>query len=369
MTRTPDVVVVGAGIVGAACAFSLSRRGLRVEVLDSGVVGGGTTAAGMGHLSIMDDSPAQFALTTASCRLWDELAAHLPPNAEYTRDGAIWVAETGDEAAAIPAQVAKYQARGIEADVLNAGDLERLEPELRPGLAGGMLVANDRVLYPPVVTRWFLRYVEAHGGEVVPDCQVVEITSRGVQTQSAFRLAGAVVNAAGPQAPDLMPELPIFPRKGHLVITERYPRFVRRQLLELGYLKSAHGGGDESVAFNVQPRITGQILIGSSRQHVDWDRTVDDKLVAKMLRRALSFLPGLAELTMIRTWFGFRPATPDNLPLIGRWPRIANSWVAAGHEGLGHTLALATGELLAQQMTGEEPMVDVSPYLPTRKAA
>lgn len=369
MSHAPDVLIIGGGIIGSACAFFLAERGLKVEVVDAGIVGGGTTAAGMGHLAVMDDSPAQFELTTLSCRLWDQLADDLPKEAEYVRDGAIWVAETDDEAALIPAKVARYRARGVAAEVLSGDQLGELEPQLRPGLAGGMLLPGDRVLYPPTVTAWFLDRVREMGGAVIDGCEVTAIDERGVHTRSGFRTAGLILNAAGPQAAHLTPELPVVPRKGHLVITDRHPGFVHRQMLELGYLTSAHGAEDESVAFNVQPRVTGQVLIGSSRQHVGWDRSFDHRLVDKMIRRAMDFLPGLGELTAIRAWFGFRPATPDNLPLIGPWPPADNLWIAAGHEGLGHTTAVGTGLLLAQLMAGERPPIDPGPFLPQRVLA
>ncbi len=366
MRTPPDALIIGGGIIGSACAFFLAERGLKVEVVEADIAGGGTTAAGMGHLAVMDDSPAQFDLTSLSCRLWDQLADDLPAQAEYVRDGAIWVAETDDEAAMVPAKVARYRARGVAAEVVSGEQLTELEPQLRSGLAGGLLLPGDRVMYPPVVTAWFLDRVRDLGGEVIYGCEVTSIEERGVHTKSGFRAAGLIVNAAGPQAAELIPELPIVPRKGHLVITDRHPGFVRRQMLELGYLKSAHGSSDESIAFNVQPRVTGQVLIGSSRQHVGWDRSFDHRLVARMLRRACDFLPGLGALTAIRAWFGFRPATPDNLPLIGPWPRQSNLWVAAGHEGLGHTAAVGTALLLSQLIVEDEPPIDPVPFLPER---
>ena len=173
-----------------------------------------------------------------------------------------------------------------------------------------------------------------------------------------------VLNAAGPQAPRLTPGLPIAPRKGHLVITDRYPGFARHQLVELGYLTSAHVITNESVAFNVQPRATGQVLIGSSRELVGWDASLNRALCARMLRRASSFLPALARLKALRTWVGFRPATPDKLPLVGPWEK--GLWVAAGHEGLGVTAAPGTAQLVADLLLGRAPAIDASPFDPRR---
>jgi glycine/D-amino acid oxidase-like deaminating enzyme len=175
------------------------------------------------------------------------------------------------------------------------------------------------------------------------------------------------VNAAGAAAARLLPALPIEPRKGHLVITTRAPGFLRHQAVELGYLKSAHTLTRESVAFNVQPRKTGQVLVGSSREFVGFDATINPRVRACMLARACSFMPGLARLSALRTWVGFRPATPDKLPLVGKWEE--GLYVAAGHEGLGVTMATGTARLLADLVAGRKPPIDPAPFDPRRSFA
>ncbi|HXA46376.1 MAG TPA: FAD-binding oxidoreductase, partial [Burkholderiaceae bacterium] len=125
----------------------------------------------------------------------------------------------------------------------------------------------------------------------------------------------------------------------------------------------------DSVAFNVQPRATGQILIGSSRQYDDTSSEIDWPLLSKMLERTFFFLPGLEKLQGIRSWCGFRPATPDKLPLLGKAPGCERIWLATGHEGLGITTALASAELLCAMMVDEAPMLDPAPYHPGRFAA
>ena len=243
-----------------------------------------------------------------------------------------------------------------------------LEPQLRPGIAGGLLIPGDRVIYPPAAARWLIGQAVDSGAELRERCEVAGLMPQtpGVRTVDGDIPSGHVVNAAGARAAELTPELPIEPRKGHLVITDRYPGFCRHQLVELGYLQSAHSMTAESVAFNVQPRRTGQLLIGSSRELVGWDRSIRHDVVASMLSRAQTFMPGLAELRALRVWVGFRPAIADHLPLIGAWPRSQNLWIAAGHEGLGITMALATGRLLADQIVGRETAIDPKPYHPAR---
>ncbi|HEX7051791.1 MAG TPA: FAD-dependent oxidoreductase [Longimicrobiales bacterium] len=368
--RHPDVLVIGAGIVGAACAYEFAREGLDVAVLDAGFAGGGTTAAGMGHLVVMDDSEAQFALTAYSRRLWEERAEDLPAECEFDRCGTLWVAEDDAQMEAVRAKHDAYVAHGIAAEVLDGRAVAECEPELRAPLAGGLRVPGDRVLYPPAAARHFLERARECGAEVRERCRVSQIRDGGVLLEEGGRLdAGAVVNAAGAEAARLVPALPIVPRKGHLVITDRYPGFCRHQLVELGYLKSAHVMSAESVAFNVQPRATGQLLIGSSRELVGWDASLNRDIVRQMLRRAIAFLPRLGTLSGLRTWNGFRPATPDKLPIIGRWDETEGLWIAAGHEGLGITTALGTARILADLLLGRTPEIDAAPFAPARFAA
>jgi len=155
-------------------------------------------------------------------------------------------------------------------------------------------------------------------------------------------------------------------RKGHLVITDRYPDFVRHQLVELGYLKSAHTLTAESVAFNIQPRKTGQSLIGSSRQLGVDDSHIDNSILIRMLGRAVEYLPDLSKLSSLRAWTGFRAATPDKLPLIGPHTENERLYLATGHEGLGITTSLATAKLLVDQIMNRDSAIPVTPYLPTR---
>jgi glycine/D-amino acid oxidase-like deaminating enzyme len=365
----PDVLVVGAGIVGAACAAEVAEAGLSVEVLDSSFAGGGTTAAAMGHVVVMDDSDAQLALTALSRRLWTELAPELPPGCEDERTGTLWIAADGEELELVRRKAAVHRARGVVVEELDAARLREVEPALRDGLAGALRVPDDRVVYPPNAARWLLARAERRGAVRREGERVAAIGERFVETASGRREAAAVVNAAGAAAAALTPGLPVSPRKGHLVITDRYPGFARHQLVELGYLKSAHGRASESVAFNLQPRKTGQMLLGSSREFVGLDASVNRSLRARMIRRALEYAPTLARLSAIRTWVGFRPATPDNLPLVGRWDPVPGVWIAAGHEGLGVTTALATARLLVDAMLGRPSEIDPAPYAPTRAFA
>ncbi len=362
-----DAIVIGAGIVGAACSDSLSREGLRVAVIEQDLVGGGATAAGMGHLVVMDDSEAQFALTRYSQQLWMNLRSELPADVEYRQCGTLWIAADEEEMAEVLRKQRYYAQRNVPVEIIDAAALARAEPNLREPMAGALLVPEDSVIYPPCAARHLMERSESSGARRFLGLTVRQIEDGSVCLGDGTRLSAAViVNAAGAWASGLTPGVNLKLRKGHLVITDRYPGFVRHQLVELGYLKSAHSLTSDSVAFNVQPRSTGQMLIGSSRQYGVESKQVDDLILSRMLRRALEYMPGLDKLSAIRAWTGFRAATPDKLPLIGPWPENKSLLLATGHEGLGITTSLGTAALIADYVMRRDSAIPVAPYLPAR---
>lgn len=366
-SKTYDVVIIGAGIVGSACAVECANEGLTVAIVEAGIIGGGATAAGMGHLTVMDDSEAQFALTRYSQQLWDQMSDALPREVEHDACGTIWVAVDDEEMAQVRRKEKFYAERGVKTEVLDAQSIAEAEPNLRPGLVGGLRVPGDSVIYPPCAAQYFVDQAIAKGAELFLGKAVDKIELSGVRLRDGSTIsAGLVVNSAGTASPALTRGLEVKKRKGHLVITDRYPNFVRHQLVELGYLKSAHSMTSESVAFNVQPRKTGQLLIGSSRQFGVDDSHVENAIVTRMLERAVEYLPSLGKLSSLRAWTGFRAATPDKLPLIGPHVEHERFYLATGHEGLGITTSLATAKLLVDQIVNRESAISVTPYLPAR---
>jgi glycine/D-amino acid oxidase-like deaminating enzyme len=242
------------------------------------------------------------------------------------------------------------------------------EPQLRKPLAGALLVPSDAVLYPPCAAGFLTAEARRLGAQLYRR-KVHSAHFGKVRLDDGTQLhSKRIVIASGADACELVAGLPIKKRKGHLVITDRYPGFVRHQLVELGYLKSAHSSTADSVAFNVQPRRTGQLLIGSSRQYGAEDTAVNQHTVAAMTERAQWYLPEIGGLSAIRVWTGFRAATPDKLPLIGPWPEDDSLFLATGHEGLGITTSLGTASILVDHLEGAETAIPCAPYLPARFA-
>jgi len=368
-----DAIIIGAGIIGTAAARELARAGMSVAIVESGSPGSGITSAGMGHVVAMDGSPAQLALTVFSRSLWRKDAAQFPSNIEYESPGTIWIAADEAEMAAVGAKVKSYAAAGVSTRILSAQALAQAEPNLRSGLAGGLLVSEDGITDPPAVAAYYLQQAQESGAVLFSSRAIAAGDGQVALANGLSLSAPRIVLATGFDC-SLMPALPIQKRKGHLAITDRYPGFLSHQLVELGYIHSAHTLESDSVAFNVQPRSNGQIVIGSSRQYGNDDPGIDGEILEKMLARAAEYMPNLASLSQIRTWTGFRAATIDKfgkLPLIGPALGVSDDptlWLAVGFEGLGITSAPGAARLLADHMLDRESPIDPRPYLPSRLA-
>jgi glycine/D-amino acid oxidase-like deaminating enzyme len=362
---TYDVIIIGAGIVGCACAREFALAGMRVAIVEGGLPNGAITAAGMGHVVVMDDSPSQLALTRYSRSVWRELGPQLPDAAEYEPRGTIWIAAGDEELAEVHAKQAAFAGSGIQSLVLSAKELAEAEPNLRSGLAGALLVPEDVVLYPPAAAAYFLEEAARHGATLLQHQPVVYAGKGAVGLTDGTALkTNAIVLATGVETA-LLPWLPIQKRKGHLLLTERRPGFLSHQLVELGYLKSAHKIAVDSVAFNMQPRRSGELLIGSSRQYGNENPEIDEPILHAMLERAYSYMPALTHVSAVRAWTGFRAATPDKLPLIGP-TGDPSLFVAVGFEGLGITSAPGVARLLADHVLRRPCAIPLEPYLPDR---
>jgi len=282
----------------------------------------------------------------------------------------MWVATDDSQMSEARKKCEYYQSRGVSAEVVDSQGLQEAEPHLRAPLPGGVRMLDDSVVYPPAAAAFLLQRAADRGARLYFGKAIVAFGKGQARLSDGTLFSGKYfINAAGSFAPKLTPGVQVRPRKGHLVITDRYPGTIHHQLVELGYLRSAHSLTSDSVAFNVQPRKTGQLLIGSSRQYDVEGDEVETATLSRMLSRAIEFMPRLRELSAVRVWTGFRPATPDKLPLIGPWPEDPSVYLAAGHEGLGITTSLASARLIRGQLLDEALPIPIEPYLPSRYVA
>lgn len=380
LERSPDVVLIGAGIVGAACAHALARAGAAVALYDRAFAGAGSSGACEGNVLAWDkERTRELPLALRSAELWAELADELPDDFEYDRKGSVVVAETADDMVAARTLAETLAAQGVESELLDAAALREAEPHSAQDLPGGVLYPGDAQLEPRLATVALVRAAQRAGARLVTGTAVegIERDAQGraaaVHTAGGRVVAGAVVVAAGVWTPAVLRSarlhVPVTPRKGHIVVLERSPVRFARKLSELGYV-SAVEADDEGllVAMVVESTESGTVLLGSSREHRGFDRAVDVGVAAAVARRAARFFPVLRDLRALRAYAGLRPLSPDHLPIIGPLAGADNVCVATGHEGAGIGLAPATAELVAAWYTGAAAPVPLEWFSPDRFA-
>ncbi|MEV0526232.1 FAD-binding oxidoreductase [Streptomyces sp. NPDC050439] len=377
---TCDVVVVGAGMVGAACALYAARAGLSVVLVDRGPVAGGTTGSGEGNILVSDKEPGpELELALLSRRLWTELAAEpgIGASIEYEAKGGVVVASSGEGLAALGEFVRGQRAAGVDARAVAADELHDLEPHLAPGLAGGVHYPQDAQVMPSLAAAQLVRMARNVSAELRTGWEVTAVLRtaggevRGVRTDRGEIHAPYVVNAAGTWGGELAAlagvSLPVLPRRGFVLVTEPLPRRVRHKVYAADYVADVASG---SAALQTSPVVegtaAGPVLIGASRERVGFDRSFSLPVMRALAAGATRLFPFLADVRAMRAYVGFRPYMPDHLPAIGPDARVPGLIHACGHEGAGIGLAAGTGHLIGQVLSGAPPDLDLTPFLPDR---
>jgi glycine/D-amino acid oxidase-like deaminating enzyme len=361
MTLRADVVVIGGGIVGAACAYYLCAAGLKVHLVERRFPASGTSRACDGLILLWDKMPgAELTLGRASATLWADLAEALDADFEYARNGTVLLAEGDEGLAAGRAKAEVMQDEGVRAEVLDRSGLRSLEPNLSPDMAGGVFFPDDAQVDARRATLALLSAAQQRGLTLHTNAEVVAIRRTangdrrvsGIVTQAGEIATPTIVCAAGVWSNDLARlagiELPIRPRKGHILVTAQVPGLIHHPLLEGGYVSTVQSAAEDlQVALVAEMTASGTLLLGSSRQFAGFDRSVSLAVLRAIAARALRFLPSLANVGVIRSYAGLRPWSPDHLPLIGPAEAIPGFFLATGHEGAGIGLAPITGRLIA----------------------
>ncbi|UNX55101.1 FAD-binding oxidoreductase [Georgenia sp. TF02-10] len=373
----PDLLVVGAGIVGAATAYLAARAGLAVTVVDRAAPAAGTSSHGEGNVLVSDkELGPELDLAQYSSEVWrTELGEHADAW-EFEAKGGLVVAATEQSLAALTALAEVQRGAGVAATPVAAEDLPALEPHLADGLAGAVHYPQDAQLMPMLAVAHLLRLARDAGAAVRPRTEVTGFLRAGdrvvgVRTPGGDVPAGAVLNAAGPWSGQVAAlagvDLPVAPRRGFVLVTEPVPVLVRHKVYAAEYVSDV---ASSDAALQSSPVVegtpAGTILIGSTRERVGFDATVSVPALARLAAAAVGLFPALAGVVVMRHYHGFRPYCPDHLPVIGPDPRAPGLWHAAGHEGAGVGLAAGTAALLVQALTGAATALPLDPFRPER---
>ncbi len=375
---TADVVIIGAGVVGAATAYFAAAGGLRVVVVERGTIASGTSSRCEGNILVSDKEVGpELELSLYSQRVWREDLAEHADLWEFEAKGGVVVAGSEKSLDGLRSLAEHQRGLGIRVDVIDdiAGVAE-LEPYINPALAGGAHYPDDAQVQPLLATHQLLRLARGFGARVLTGTAVTGIrvahgTVTGVETSAGRIAAPAVINCAGAWSGDVAAlagvHLPVLPRRGFVLVTEPVPITVNHKVYAAEYVGDvASSDAGLQVSPVVEGTPAGTILMGASRERVGFDPTFSAEAVSRIASSGVALFPVLARVKAQRAYSGFRPYCPDHLPAIGPDARMPGLWHAAGHEGAGVGLSVGTGKLLAQQLTGRAPDLDMSPFRPER---
>jgi len=375
--QSPDAIVIGAGIVGASSALSLTNAGLKVLVIDRGAVSSGTTGAGEGNILVSDKDPGpELTLALRSRDLWFEMQEDVGDTFELEAKGGVVVARNED--GPLLKLAAEQSEHGVRIQKLDHASLHELEPYLHPEFHSGVFYPQDAQCQPMLAAAQVIRTVIARGGEFISQAKVTRIivengSVAGVETSQGIFRAPIIVNATGTWAGELAEmagsHLPIAPRKGFILVTEPTKKYVFHKVYDSDYVSNvASSDADLQTSTVVEGTRSGTILIGASRERIGFDGSMNYEILRRLAAQATSFFPVLRDVQLLRAYRGFRPYAPDHLPVIGEDSKIRGLWHSAGHEGAGIGLAPGSAALITDAILGRESFMDGSPFSPHRFA-
>lgn len=381
-----DLLVIGCGVIGASSAFQAARKGLKVIAIDARMPTAGTSGACDGYIAISSKKPGvMMDLVVASKALFPSLVKELRLPTDYHVAGGVLICE--DEAIAAFAEPHAQAVRetGTEMTFLDNKRLLEIEPYLSPALFGAYRIPSEAAISPYLWALALVDGAQALGVRTLWNTRPLGFDIAGdqvvaVETSAGRIKAGQVAIAAGAWSRFVGAlcglDIPIEPRRGELVVTDRKGRVANGKLLSAMYLTVK--GDPDAVArstdpvmrlghgFSLEVNELGQAVIGGTRAFVGYDRRVTADGIRTILSEAVKRVPALAYCRFVRAFAGLRPFVPDGKPIIGRSGALKNVIVAAGHEGDGISLSAVTGALVTAIATGRTPAVNIDTLTPDR---
>ncbi|AUB64000.1 FAD-binding oxidoreductase [Bacillus thuringiensis] len=377
--RHCDVLIIGGGIIGCSIAYYTSKYGRDVTIIEKGEFVSGTSSRCDGNILAIDKDPGfDSQMSLVSQKLVTDLSEELEHSFEYRAPGSILVCESDEEMEAAQQWVNRQKKAGLPFRMLDRQDIREESPFFADDLLGGLECATDSTVNPYLLAFSLLSEAQKFGAKAFKQTEVksMKIETNGsfvVETTNGTFTAKQVVNAAGVWAPKigqmLNVNIPIEPRKGHIIVASRQQHVGCRKVMEFGYLISKFGGKRKvdvltekyGVALVFEPTESQNFLIGSSREFVGFHTRINNEVIKCIANRAIRFYPKMADMMVIRSYAGLRPWTEDHLPIISRVEHIPNYFIAAGHEGDGISLAAVTGKVIEELLNEKETIIPIEP--------
>ncbi len=369
-----DAVIAGAGVIGASIAYHLTRRGIAPLVIEKDDPAAGASGACDGLVFLQSKKPGlHLMLALESRRRYDRLKEELGGGIEFRASGGMCLIESEAELDAMRGFVDQQRGSGLEVELIDAAEARRREPCLSTKVIAATYSAQDAQVNPYALTFAFLAAAKSAGAQVVTGeaVRAVAVASgkvRAVVTDRETITTGTLINAAGAFAPEIGCmagiEIPITPRRGQILVTAAAPPLLRHCLISAQYVAAKFNPelAAAGMGFSVEQAESGNLLIGSTREFVGFDRRTTLEGIRSIAARIVPVLPALSRVPVIRSFGGLRPYTPDGLPILGNVSELEGFIMAAGHEGDGIALSAITGEIIADLVAAGRTEISLDPF-------
>ncbi|MEI3612936.1 NAD(P)/FAD-dependent oxidoreductase [Pseudogracilibacillus sp. SO30301A] len=367
--ETTDVVIIGGGVIGTSIAFRLAKLFKKIVVIEKGEVGGQTSASCDKAIFLQSKRPGfPSKLAKASSNMYRNLEEELDMSVEYKQSGGMIVIESESHLPFMESFIKSQRMAGMDVKLLDKEETLRQQPCFSSHVFGSTYCKDDAEVNPLLLSQAFADAAIRDGVDIRTHTEVIRIKVRKgkvtcVETNKGKIATNLVINAAGPFASSIAKmvnvDLPIKPRRGVILITEKVGPIINGSILCSQYLAAKHLTPEEKlspfgIGLSLGQTESGNLLIGGSREFVGFNKKVSTEVFSEIARHACRIAPVLGNLRIIRTMVGFRPFTGDGLPIIDEAPGVQGLIIAAGHEGDGIALAPITGKLVADLVQGKK---------------
>ncbi len=387
MNKVRDVIVIGAGIIGLATAYYLSRENKRVLVLEKEEIGAGASGACDDMILLQSKKPGiLLEMALESLNMYKNLSDELETDLEFQNLGGMILIETEEQLSIMEEFVASQNKHGLDVEILDKETVIKKQPFVSRRVIASTYSSIDSQVNPFRVMQGFIKKGQELGMEIRKHLPVkrISMTKTGlweVETDNGEKFSSkAVVNAAGAWAPEICKlvemDIPIRPKRGQIAITEQIPPLGETNIWDAEYIVAKLNPfmakrrkkilAELGIGLSFTRTHDGNYFIGGTREFVGYDKGTTIEGISNIVTQALRYFPILKNVSIIRTFGGLRPASLDGKPFLGEIEGLNGFFVAAGHEGDGIALAPVTGKLMAQLITGQKPFLSIEELAPTK---
>ena len=373
---SPHILIIGGGVIGTAIAYYLTKQQATVTLVEAGDLASGSSSACDGCIFMQSKKPGiHLRLAMESLKQFKTLQRELETDIEFRQTGGLVVIESESEYRAMEKFAATQQSIGLDVRLLPPPALFKKEPLLSPALLGATYSPLDAQVNPINLTLGFALAAKKNHAKIMTRTRVKELLVSGnrvtgVATENGEIRADIVVNAAGSMAGLIDgPAVPVRPRRGQIVVTHAGKPVLSHCLISAKYIAAKYDpelAGTAGQGISMEQSVNGNLLLGSTREFVGYDRQTTIGGIKKIIRNTVAVLPALEDFQVIRAFAGLRPYTPDGLPILGPVKSLDGLIMAAGHEGDGIALSPITGYLMAQMALGQQPDLCLDEFSPHR---